>query len=93
MKVAPTSTLDIDESPVTCGEPARRTDNIDNYHNTRARDGVWDKSVFVNSGSTVRLDLRDSGIVGVLESRVGESGFCRHWDMESGLNQSTDFLA
>ena len=28
----------------------------------------------VNSANAVRFDLRDSGIVGVLESRVGESG-------------------
>ena len=62
------------ERPVTCGEPARRTDTIDKYHNTRARNGVRDKNVFVNSWSAVRFDLRDSGIVGVLESRVGDSG-------------------
>ena len=42
-----TSTWEIDESPVTCGEPASRTDNIDVFHNIRARDGVWDKKVVV----------------------------------------------
>ena len=61
VRIASTSTLKIDESPVTCGEPARRTDHIEQSHNARARDGVWDKNVVLNSGSAVRFDLRDFG--------------------------------
>ena len=70
------STLNIDESPVTCGEPARRTNNRCTYRNTRARDGVWDTNVVVNSGIVVRFDLINSVDVrdlGSGESRVKES--------------------
>ena len=61
VKVTSTSTLNIDESPVTCGELARRTDNVDKYYNTTARDGVWDKNVVVNCGNAVGFGLGDSG--------------------------------
>ena len=57
-----------------CGEPARRTDNINTYRNIRARDGVCDKNVSTNSGNVARFDLRDSFDVrdsGSGESRLG----------------------
>ena len=90
-EVTSRSTLKIDESPVICGEPARRTDNIYKYHNNTARDGVWDKSVVVSSGNAVRFDMRDSGVVGVLESRVGESGVLSTFRHRIGIDQSMHF--
>ena len=63
----------INESLVICGEPARRTDNINTHRtNIRAWEGVWDQNHSMN-GIVVRFDLRDSRIVGVSESRVGVS--------------------
>ena len=70
-----TSSSKIDESPVTCGEPARRTDNICTYRNTRARDGVRDVESNGKLRSSVRFDLRvsfdvrDLGSGGVRDSK------------------------
>ena len=86
-----TSTLNIDEPPVTCGEPARRTDNIDQSYKARARDGVWDNNVVVNFGNDVRFYLRESEVLGVWESRVGESAVLSAIRMKSGLNQSMSY--
>ena len=86
MRIASTSILEIDELPVTCGEPVRRTDNICTYRSTRARDEVWDMKSSGDSGSVVRFDLRDSFDVrdsGSGESSVKESGVVSGIGIES----------
>ena len=91
VKVTSTSILKINESPVTCGEPARRTDHIDQSDNNKVRDGVWDQNVVVKSGNVVRLDLRDSGESESGKSRVGGSGFLSTVGHGIGIRSEHEF--
>ena len=74
---------------MTCGEPARRTDNICTYRNIGARDVGNVSSSVGNVQSPVRFDLRDSGSLGsnvVRDSGSASSNVVR--DLGSGLSGS-----
>ena len=92
MKSSTISSQKINETPVTCGEPARRTDSINTYRtNNMAWEGVWDQNHIMKSRNVVRFDLRDLGIVGVSESRVGESEVLSTLEHGIGIESDNEF--